>query len=163
MARPSTFTDALFAGILDRIADGESLRGICRDDGMPAARTVLRWIQANPDLQRSYTLATEIRVDTIFDELLDIADDARDDWMEKVGRDGKNQGYALNAENIRRSALRIDARKWTLARMAPKKYGDRVDVNHGAQDSFGDFLAALDGKTRGIPSQGAVKAPGARE
>lgn len=163
MARPSTFTDELFADILDRIADGESLRGICRDDGMPAARTVLRWIQASPDLQRAYTLATEMRVDTIFDELLDIADDARNDWMEKVGRDGEGQGYVLNAENIRRSALRIEARKWVLARMASKKYGDRVDVNHGAQDSLGDFLAALDGKTRGIPGQGAVKGPDERE
>ena len=163
MARPSTFTDELFADILDRIADGESLRAICRSDGMPAARTVLRWIQGNPDLQRAYAIATEVRADMIFDELMEIADDARNDWTEKVGRNGESLGHVLDAENIRRSALRIEARKWTLARMAPKRYGDRVDVNHGAQDSLGDFLAMLDGKTRGIPSQGGVKAPDARE
>ena len=157
MARPSTFTDALFASILERIADGESLRAICHHDGMPAARTVLRWIRGNPDLQRTYAIATEVRADMIFDEILEIADDARNDLVEKVGRDGQVQGFAVDAENIRRSALRIDARKWTLARMAPKKYGDRVDVNHGGQDSLGDFLAALDAKTRGIPSQGDVK------
>ena len=157
MARPSTFTDDLFASILEHIADGESLRAICRDDGMPAAQTVLRWIKASPDLQRSYAIATEVRADMIFDELLEIADDARNDLVEKVGRDGQVQGFAVDAENIRRSALRIEARKWTLARMAPKKYGDRVDVNHGGQDSLGDFLAALDAKTRGIPSQGDVK------
>ena len=151
MARPSTFTDELFAGILDRIAEGESLRAICRGDGMPAARTVLRWIRANPDLQRAYAFATDVRADLIFDEVLEIADDAAGDW---VVRDG---APVLDAEHVRRSALRIEARKWTLARMAPKKYGDRVDVNHGVQDSLGEFLASLDGKTRGIPSQGAVK------
>ena len=124
---------------------------------MPAARTVLRWIRENPDLQRAYATATEVRADMIFDELVEIADDARNDWMDKVGRDGESLGRVLDAENIRRSALRIEARKWVLARMAPKKYGDRVDVNHGVQDSLGEFLASLDGKTRGIPSQGVVK------
>ncbi len=132
MARPSTFTDALFVSILDRIADGESLRAICRDDGMPAARTFLRWIRGNPDLQRAYAIATEARADMIFDELFEIADDARNDWMEKVGRDGQSQGFVVDAENIRRSALRIDARKWTLARMAPKKYGDKLHLGGDA-------------------------------
>ncbi len=162
MARPSKLTDELFASILERIVDGESLRSVCRDGGMPAARTVLRWIKASPDLQRAYAIATEARADMIFDDLFEIADDARNDWMEKVGRDGQSQGFVVDAENIRRSALRIDARKWTLARMTPKRYGDRIDVSHGAQDSLGDFLTALDGKTRGIPSQGAVKASGPR-
>ena len=99
---------------------------------MPAARTVLRWIRASPDLQRSYAIATEVRADMIFDEILEIADDARNDLVEKVGRDGQVQGFTVDAENIRRSALRIDARKWALARMAPKKYGDKLQLGGDA-------------------------------
>lgn len=155
MGRPSLFTDDLFSAILERVAEGDSLRAICRDDGMPAASTVLRWIAGNADLQRTYALATDVRANLIFDEVLEIADDARGDWVEKVGRNSESQGTVFDAEHVRRSALRIEGRKWTLARMAPKKYGDRVDLNHGAQDSLGDFLAALDGTTRGIPGQGA--------
>ncbi len=40
-----------------------------------------------------------------------------------------------------------------LGKMQPKKYGEKLDLNHGVQDSLGDFLAALDGKTRGIPGR----------
>ena len=146
MARPSLFIDELFTAILGRIMEGESLRAICRDDGMPDRSTVSRWLIEDAERQRAYALATDIRADMVFDEVLEIADDASRDWVAKDG------AFVLDAEHVRRSALRIEARKWALARMAPKKYGEKLDLNHGIQDSLGDFLAALDGKTRGIPN-----------
>ena len=150
MGRPSNFSPDLFATIMDRLAGGESLRAICRGNGMPDRSTVLRWIAGSTELQRTYALAVEARADELFDEVLEIADDARGDWTAKDGK------AVLDGENVRRAALRIDARKWALARMAPKRYGEKLDLNHGVQDSLGDFLAALDGKTRGIPGQGAA-------
>lgn len=148
MGRPSTFSPDLFATIMDRLAGGESLRAICRDAALPDRSTVLRWIASDAELQRVYALAVEVRAEELFDEILEIADDASADWTVKDGKP------VHDAENVRRAALRIDARRWTLARMAPKKYGDRVDVNHGAQDSLGAFLDALEGRNRGVPGQG---------
>ena len=57
-------------------------------------------------------------------------DDGRNDWMEKRNSEGKLTGWAENGEAARRSAIRIDARKWALARMAPKKYGEKLDLSH---------------------------------
>ena len=131
MARPSLFTDELFATILGRIVDGQSLRGVCREDGMPAMSTVMRWVAGSSDLQKGYSIAVEARTDALFDEILEIADDAREDWVAKVGPDGR-QGFVFDANSVRRASLRIDARKWTLARMAPKKYGDKLEVGGDA-------------------------------
>ena len=60
------------------------------------------------------------------DELLEIADDATNDWMEKRDRDGEAIGWMVNGEHIQRSRVRIDTRKWIMSKRAPKKYGDRV-------------------------------------
>ena len=60
--------------------------------------------------------------------MLDIADDAANDWMEREGEN--SQGWQLNGEHVQRTRLRLDTRKWIAARLAPKKYGDKVDVEH---------------------------------
>lgn len=73
---------------------------------------------------RTDTRACEVRADHVFDEIFDIADDGRNDWMEK--RQGDETVWVENGEALRRSALRVDARKWALARMQPKKYGDKI-------------------------------------
>ena len=132
MARPSLFTDELFATILRRIVDGQSLRGVCREDGMPAMSTVMRWVAGSSDLQKGYSIAVEARTDALFDEILEIADDAREDWVAKTGPTGEPLGFVFDANSVRRAALRIEARKWTVARMAPKKYGDKLDVGGDA-------------------------------
>ncbi len=100
-----------------RLADGESLRAICRGNGMPDRSAVLHWIAGSAELQCTYALAVEARADELFDEVLETADDARGDWAVKDGKP------VLDAENVRRAMLRIDARKWALARMAHKRYG----------------------------------------
>jgi hypothetical protein len=58
------------------------------------------------------------------DEILEIADDSRGDYVERVLPDGKVV-MVPNLENVRHARLRIKARKWILARMAPRKYGAR--------------------------------------
>ena len=61
------------------------------------------------------------------EEILDISDDASNDWMLKHGKDGE-AGYVLNGEHVQRSKLRIDARKWLMSKHKAKKYGDKIDV-----------------------------------
>ena len=59
----------------------------------------------------------------------DIADDGSNDYMEKLDKDGEVIGYSINGENIQRSRLRVDSRKWLASKLLPKKYGDKLDVN----------------------------------
>ena len=66
-----------------------------------------------------------MQADHFADEIIEIADDASNDWMERERKDGSTEAV-LNYEHVQRSRLRIDARKWLMARMAPKKYGDKI-------------------------------------
>jgi len=61
------------------------------------------------------------------DQILQIADDATRDWIERKNPDGSTY-HAFDAEHVQRARLRIDSRKWLMSKMAPKKYGDRVEV-----------------------------------
>ena len=112
--------------ILEALADGRSLRSICDDEGAPAKSTVMRWLAEHEAFRDAYAFAREAQADALVDEMLDIADDARNDWMEKRNADGEAIGWQENGEALRRSALRIDARKWMASKLRPKKYGERV-------------------------------------
>ena len=76
---------------------------------MPGKTTVFRWLNAFPDFRNQYARAREVQADTLFDHILDIADNARNDWMERRGED--DAGWVANGENIRRSQVRIEACK----------------------------------------------------
>ena len=64
----------------------------------------------------------------MFEEMLEIADDGSNDWMERTGKDGETGDKVVDHEHVSRSKLRVDTRKWMLARMAPKKYGDATNI-----------------------------------
>jgi hypothetical protein len=103
---------------------------ICDSDNMPARSTVFLWLLAHQEFSDKYTRARRWQAETIADETLAIADDARNDWMLRKG--GDNPGYELNGENVQRSRLRIDQRKWYAGKLDPKKYGDKIDLTHGS-------------------------------
>ncbi len=121
--RPSLYTEALAAKLCLRLAEGETLRSICRDDAMPGKTTVLRWLsdKKNADFRDQYAHARELQADALFDEALEIADDASGDWS--TDKDGKK---TLDHEHVQRSRLRVDTRKWAAGKMAPKRYGDKM-------------------------------------
>lgn len=125
--RPSEFTQETADVICERLADGESLRSICSEDAMPNKATVFRWLAANKSFSDQYARAREVQADTLFDECLDIVDDGRNDWVERKRRDGSTY-IALNDEAISRSRLRLDARKWMAGKLAPKKYGEKLQL-----------------------------------
>ncbi len=110
--------------ILVRLADGESLNAICKDDGMPAMRTVLYWLDEDEAFLRKYVRAREIQAERMAEDILEIADDGRNDWMARNASD--DAGWAFNGEHSARSRLRVESRKWLMSKLAPKKYGDKV-------------------------------------
>jgi hypothetical protein len=127
VARASEYTQEMAEAICERLANGESLRTICSDEDMPSQSTVFRWLTAVAEFREQYALAREAQADTLADETLTIADDGRNDWMEKYGKDGDQIGWLVNGEAIGRSKLRVDARKWFASKLAPKKYGDKLE------------------------------------
>lgn len=136
--RPSLYTPELAAEICRRLAAGESLRAICRDDGMPDESTVRGWATENTaGFFPQYARAREIQAERWADEILDIADDGSNDWMERQ-RGEDDTAIVLNHEAIQRSSIRIDTRKWLLARVLPKKYGAKVEIEHGGKVKIED-------------------------
>jgi hypothetical protein len=126
--RSSVYTTELAEAICARLAEGESLRKICEDDGMPDKATVLRWLAQDKHFtfRDQYARARELQADLLADEIIEIADDCSKDIKLVAGKDGGPPVESVNHENIQRSRLRVDARKWTAARLAPKRYGDRL-------------------------------------
>jgi hypothetical protein len=135
VAPPIRYTDEVGAAICERLAAGESLRAICRDPGMPSEKAVRLWaLDDKHPFAPHYARARELQLYTWADELFDISDDGRNDWMEKHDRDGNSLGWRLNGEHVQRSRLRVDTRKWMLARMLPRIYGDKLSTELTGKD-----------------------------
>lgn len=132
IGRPSGYTQEIASRICEELAKGRSLRSVCKADDMPCMSTVFNWLHSFPEFLEQYTRAKEESADALVDEMLDIADDAANDWMEVHDKD--NPGYRLNGEAINRSRLRVDTRKWIAAKLKPKKYGERVQTELTGKD-----------------------------
>jgi hypothetical protein len=130
--RPSIYTAEIAEAICERLAAGESLKSICRDDAMPAESTVRNWAQQDvKGFYEMYTRARNVGLDAIADEILDIADDdSRDSQVDEKGAERPNPSA------IQRDRLRVDARRWYLSKLAPKRYGERVQVEGGGDTSI---------------------------
>lgn len=125
--RVTTFTQEVAGRICERLADGEPLRQICRDESMPAWRTVYDWKDAHADFAARIVRAREAGHDAIAQQCLEIADETGNDTLIT------ENGERANTEWISRSKLRIETRLKLLAKWDPKRYGDKLDLNHGGQ------------------------------
>lgn len=127
IGRPTLRTDEVLDEIVGRLSQGEPLRQICRDDRMPSWQTFYRWKAEDETLSRRIAGAREAGFDAIAEECLEIADETAFDTV--IG----DNGDRANTEWISRSKLRVETRLKLLAKWDPKRYGDKVDVNHGGQ------------------------------
>ena len=146
--RPSVYSQDVADEICGRLAHGESLRGICEDEHLPDHSTVIAWVVKDYNgFYNQYTRAREIQYLGMADELTDISDDGRNDWMTKTLRNGE-EIEVLNKEAVERSKLRVDTRKWILSKMLPKVYGDKVQVENkiGFTEEFEQFMRQLKGE-----------------
>ena len=149
MGRPTTYTQDLADRICAELAEGKSMRNVCKGEDMPSMSTVFKWLRERPDFSQQYTKAKEESADALVEEMLDIADDGTNDWMEQHNQEGEAVGYKLNGEAVQRSRLRVETRKWIAAKLKPKKYSDKVDLNHGVQpdNPLASLMQQLAGKT----------------
>ena len=121
----TVYTQEVADEICRRLSLGETLSEICKTPGMPPKQTVNTWRDDNREgFAIQYARAREQQIEHFADELLAIADDGTNDWVES--NDPNNPGYRLNGENVQRSRLRSDNRKWLLSKLKPEKYGDKL-------------------------------------
>lgn len=120
--RPSTYTTETADAICEHIAHGKSLVSFCKLEGSPGYSTVMRWLAENDEFRENYAHARGAQADYLAEEIILIADDGQNDTYKT------DQGDKVDQDVIARSRLRVDARKWYAARMAPKKYGDKVQT-----------------------------------
>jgi hypothetical protein len=164
-------SERLVKTIINRIAEGETLTAICRNEGMPSYGRVMGRINRTSSLRAALARARDTRLNRMAEELLDVADDGRNDWMEKQGRNGTIT--VLNEEAMRRSTLRLDTRKWLLSKMLPAQYGEHVEHTgagggpiqheHSLSAQMLGNLASLRAKLPSLPTPAVVDVTPIRE
>ena len=107
MTKLNTNQQAKFDKVCKRIAKGQSLRKACKGTETPSKSTVLQWLvdDKTGTLSDQYARARETQADHYFDQVIEIADKAKD------------------------ARLQVDARKWVAGKLRPKKYSDKIDLN----------------------------------
>lgn len=135
VGRPTKYTDKLADKFCSEVAKGYSSRTICKDAAMPCLATIFNWLRTNTEFLAQYEKAKEEQADALAEDMLDIADDGTNDWVERQGKDGSTY-IVLNNEHVQRSRLRVDTRKWIASKLKPKKYGDKTAVEHSGNISL---------------------------
>jgi len=108
--RPTDYNEEIAARICSEVASGRSLRSVVKDDDIPAMSSVFLWIAKYPIFSEQYAQAQSDRTVAWSEDLVEIADDASGDTQ--------------------RDKLRVDTRKWLMSKMAPKRYGDKIETVH---------------------------------
>lgn len=135
LGRPSIYSEELAKKICTRLANGESLRKICSDDGMPAKSVVIEWaLDSKHPFADQYARARRIQAELMIDEVNEISDDGTNDYMLT------KKGLVPDHEHMARSRLRVDTRKWIACKVLPKIYGDKIHAEHSGSISLNDLI-----------------------
>jgi transposase-like protein len=118
--------------VIARLMEGDSLRKAAKACGVDPS-TVLGWVDSDPAYSQQYAQARARGYQLLADEILEISDDSSQDVIET------EHGPKVNAEVVARSRLRVDSRKWMLAKMLPKVYGEKIEQTH----EFGESVTKV--------------------
>jgi hypothetical protein len=125
------FTQELFDDICNEIAYSDrGLVSICKDKDLNA-NSFYEWLSKDKNLGDKYARARELQAEYLADQIIEIADDGTNDYMTIVK--GDVEYNVEDKEVTNRSKLRVDARKWKASKLAPKKYGDKLDIEATVQ------------------------------
>jgi hypothetical protein len=114
-----TFSQEVAEEFCRRVSNGQTTKEVSRMPDMPSWSSVCLWLRQKPDFARQVQQARHCLADCLFDETLQIADNA-------------------TAQSERVDRLKIDSRKWLVAKMHPSRYGDKIEpvnvvVNQGPE------------------------------
>lgn len=123
MARAGKPDSAICDAVVDWISEGKTLRDFCRQDGMPHYSTVYEWVKMDESFAQRFAHARDIGADVIAEEALEIIDQE----AELICGEDSTRRDAAHAAWLRN---RAEFRLKLLAKWNPKKYGDKVGVEH---------------------------------
>jgi len=106
--------------ILERVSHGEALRKVVKDVGI-SSRTFYEWLREDVELEKQYVRACEERAEVKFDSI-------ERDYLEEPQRDPETG--KIDSAWVQLQRLKIDAKKWELSKLMPKKYGDKLEVDN---------------------------------
>lgn len=142
---PRLYDEETVNELIERISAGASLRSACRDAKI-SAPTLRRWIVEDiANLGERYARARELQAEAWADEIKELADVCEVGTRREIMPDGGVKIY--EGDMLERAKLRIDARKWLMSKIVPKKYGDSVGAGISVQnavfmvDPFADHRA----------------------
>jgi flagellar hook-associated protein FlgK len=132
VGRPEAYTKEIGAYICREIAQGRTITKICKETNIPALATVMNWLNSLHPLYKeeflnSYIQARKIQAEVLADQTNDIADDGENDTYIGYDRNGKKV-VKVNTDNIQRSKLRVENRRWLAAHLLPTRFGDKVQL-----------------------------------
>ena len=113
--------------ICEWIANGKTLREWCRIEGNPTWTTVYRWMEKDEEFSHRIAHAREMGHDAIAEETLEIIDtkpEMAESWSKEGGSSHRDGAHVTWLKN------RAEQRMKLLAKWNPKKYGDKVGVQH---------------------------------
>ncbi len=112
--------------ICERMSNGQSVRSICREEGMPGKTSIMRWLDEDEGgaLRDQYARAREALADAYAEQIIEIADEAV-------------------AEDAQVARLRVDVRKWAASKIAPRRYGDKTELELGGKGPQGEITTLL--------------------
>lgn len=105
---------------------------------MPSPTTIYVWLRKHEEFRDQYAQAKRDGIEAMLDEVLDIADDGTNDWMEVRNKKGDVIGKEFNREHVQRSKLRADVRIWFASKLLPVKYGEASLLKTQMLDKKGD-------------------------
>jgi hypothetical protein len=117
--RPSDYTEELVQTICQQLMAGKSLRRICEAEGMPDRVTVHRWMADKPDFATKYAHARIIQADALEEDMAEIEDKTLDGILDPAA-----------------ARVVLGSKQWRAAKLAPKKYGDKLDLQHSGAVKF---------------------------
>lgn len=149
----SSYNDKIARKICIRLMEGETLKQITDDARMPAMRTVIKWL-AEPKFdafREMYYYARRVYAELLMDEIIEISDDVSDDWTKTFDKKGNHNGWKPNHEHVQRCRLRIDTRKYLAAKLIPRIYGEKLEVEHGVTGDLKELLQGASNHDKGLP------------
>lgn len=154
VGRPSTYSEKVSQELCDRLIQGKSITAVCDCEDMPAITTVFRWLQDNETFREKYSRARDLQADVFAAQTIDIADEAL--IGVKTVNSVKDGLKTYTGDNTERSRLMIESRKWTAAKIAPLRYGERIQTQmldeHGkpARSRVIVIVDGAPGEVRGV-------------
>jgi len=125
--------DDLIEDIMIDIASGEIIKDAVEKRGLPA-HEFYHLALKDPDFRQMYDDAQQIRIESMAEDIVAVADDTKEDFNE-YGR--------LNSENINRARLKVDTRKWIMSRIGWRRFGDRLQTEQNVNLTV-DHASRLD-------------------